>query len=140
MSVVQFLEEERPSLYEGRKWLHHRKKRGQRLKLRIHPLDLREHHALVGHRLSNIVERIGQGLQLEATVCGGYIALSEVAELGLKVYGTGGLVVLHHVLDRRPNGGNSGRRCHDGVEDLKRNRFVKPREHGGVATLPIGIF
>lgn len=83
--IFQFLEEERVSLGEARKWHHHLEEAGQVPTVRVHAFDHCEHHVLIAHGWGDVTE--GIRLQLEAIIRGVHFALCQVAKLDLEVDG-----------------------------------------------------
>jgi hypothetical protein len=137
--VLAFFEgESRARLEEAREGDLKRKKRTQMAKLVVKPAKNREDKGLVGDRLVDVTQRIGQGLEIGAIVVHAHVALRSVAELGVEDDGATLLVVTEEVVDGEPNLAREGARGHDDAEQLGGDRAVYPVEDSEVVAPPSG--
>jgi hypothetical protein len=94
---------------------------------------------LVGHRLPDVTESIGERLQAMAIGGDGEVALDDGAELRLEVDSVSHLVVEEEVADERVGLVRGLVLRHDDVEDLLADGAIEPRADDEVLATPLGV-
>ena len=105
---------------------------------RAQPAKAVEDQRLIGHRLTDVAQSVGERLEPMAVGGDGEVALGDGPELRLEVDGAGHLVVEEEVADER--GGLEGGLVfrHDGVKDVLADGAVEPPANDVVLALPLG--
>lgn len=98
-----------------------------------------ENQRHVGDELVNVVERVGEGLQL--VIVGRYseVALNKTVEVSLEVDGTSGPAVAKQTLEASPDGKSGGVGLHHHVEELRGDGVIEPLGDSEVLLDPFGI-
>lgn len=97
------------------------------------------HQCAIRHQLIDVVEGIGNHLELLVVGGDGEITLNQIVEFGIKVNGVAHHVVLEDLLSNSPESMCGLLELHDNVGNIIRDGSIEPREDSEVLLDPNGV-